>query len=241
MTTNPICAELVFTEDGITAAEVWALLLAWILDKSIPVEAVKLYGMPMPAKDIAASLSKHNLHTFDIEHGTCELTYAIMAQCEISCLFLSGYSQAELVEIVEQFAAKESFIQARLFDREYDYWENASDPVEFSSRNRTLDGRQLRSNGLPFPLEKLVVDTSRNSGRRVLKKGFVESIGHIIWLGQKFWAHTKQVKAFPHWFHSIECHKNYDRIVIRPEPISELAPDTSLVNRVREALFENET
>ena len=241
MTPNLICAELVFTEDGITAAEVWALLLVWISGNASSVEQVKLHGTPMAAKDIAASISKYNSHTFDIQYKHCDLTFAIVTQYGISCLLLSGFPQTELLEIVEQFAAEDSFIQARLFDGEYEYWENASDPVEFSSRNRTFDGRKLRSNGLPFPLEKQVVDTSMNLGRRVLKKGFVESIGHIIWLGQKFWEHTKQVRAFPQWLSSIECHKGYDRILIRTAPFSEHERDASLANRVRDALFKNET
>lgn len=44
----------------------------------------------------------------------------------------------------------------------------------------------MRNNGLPPPLERLIVDTSRNPGRRVLRQGYVEAIGHRMWLSAEF-------------------------------------------------------
>jgi hypothetical protein len=44
----------------------------------------------------------------------------------------------------------------------------------------------MKSNGLPHPLDQMIVDTSHNPGRRLLRDGYVEAIGHRMWLGPEF-------------------------------------------------------
>jgi hypothetical protein len=51
-----------------------------------------------------------------------------------------------------------------------------------------MAGLPMKSNDLPPPLDKMIVDTSRNPGRRILRDGHIEAIGHRMWLGPEFLA-----------------------------------------------------
>lgn len=76
-----------------------------------------------------------------------------------------------------------SFVLARSYNVHHDHWQNASDPLEFEVVGQTITGLPMRDNGLPPPLARLMVDTSQNPGRRVLRDGYVEAVGHAMWLG----------------------------------------------------------
>lgn len=80
------------------------------------------------------------------------------------------------------------FIQAWKYDVDYDYWQNARDPLEYEISGRSASHLPKRSNGLPPPLEQLEIDTSQNPGRTELKRGYVEAVATTMWLGDAFWA-----------------------------------------------------
>lgn len=88
---------------------------------------------------------------------------------------------------VEPFLVEVDFVQAWVSDVEYDYWQNASDPIEYISAGRDYSDLPLKSNGLPFPLEQKVVDISNNPGRWAMKAGYMEAVGATMWLGDNFW------------------------------------------------------
>jgi hypothetical protein len=89
--------------------------------------------------------------------------------------------------IVGSFLGCKGFTQACLLSDEYTLWQNAADPLQYQAAGRSYDGLPLVSNGLPSPLQKLVIDTSRNPGRRVIKIGYVEMVGCAMWFGHPFW------------------------------------------------------
>lgn len=60
---------------------------------------------------------------------------------------------------------------AWLADLQYDFWQNAHDPLQYTARNRTFDHLPKKANGLPYPLQQTITDTSSNPGRHVLRKG----------------------------------------------------------------------
>ena len=91
---------------------------------------------------------------------------------------------------VEPFFSEDNFVQAWVSDSNYDYWQNASDPLQYQAAQRTYSHLRLKSNGLPPPLEQLEIDTSQNPGRWTLRSGYVEAIGARMWLGKPFWAYV---------------------------------------------------
>ncbi|WP_321853518.1 hypothetical protein [Burkholderia cenocepacia] len=85
------------------------------------------------------------------------------------------------------FVSMDGFVEGWVADTEYNHWQNAKDPIEYDAAGRDFSHLSLKSNGLPPPLEHLEIDTSRNPGRWVLRQGYVESVGAIMWLSELFW------------------------------------------------------
>lgn len=82
------------------------------------------------------------------------------------------------------------FVHAHLLDEEYNFWQNARDPLQYTTRGRSVEGLPMIHNGLPPPLARMDIDTSRNPGRRVLREGFIEAVGSPMWLSPRFFALT---------------------------------------------------
>lgn len=97
----------------------------------------------------------------------------------------------------------------------------------------------MRSNGLPPPLEQLVVDTSGNPGRRVLREGFVEAVGAVMWLGPSFWPATaakKEALCAQEWLRCDELQGGVLRITAAGQPFT--SADTGAVQEgLRVLLF----
>ena len=86
------------------------------------------------------------------------------------------------------------FIQAWTYNAEYDYWQNATDPLEYENTGRSTSHLPKKSNDLPPPLEQLEIDTSQNPGRTKMKKGYIEAVAATMWLSNEFWCHTGKNK-----------------------------------------------
>lgn len=89
------------------------------------------------------------------------------------------------------FLGFDSFVSARVYDIEYEYWQNAYDPLQYEAAGKPYSHLPMVSNGLPFPLEKEIIDISTNLGRRELKEEYIEAIGSTMWIGNTFWKLTK--------------------------------------------------
>jgi hypothetical protein len=90
--------------------------------------------------------------------------------------------------LVSGFLKISNFFSARIADVEFEYWENADQICLYEWKGRSHLGKKLVSNGLPFPLEEMVVDTSDNPGRRLFVPGYIEAVGHEMWLSPEFLA-----------------------------------------------------
>lgn len=98
---------------------------------------------------------------------------------------------------VAHFADNSNFIMAWVGDSEYDHWQNAYDPLQYSAVNKPYTHLPMKSNGQPYPLERTIIDTSANPGRRILRDGYVEVVGTPMWLGAQFWhlTHADQMQV----------------------------------------------
>jgi hypothetical protein len=109
---------------------------------------------------------------------------------------------------VAPFLGWPNFVQAWVANVEYDHWQNASDPLEYTTVGRDMSGLKMKSNGLPPPLEQQVVDTSGNPGRWEFRKGYIEAIGSLMWIGENLWQVTgdnreNELRAI-NWLHLTE-------------------------------------
>lgn len=78
------------------------------------------------------------------------------------------------------------FLQARVYDREYDIWQNMRSVNYYETKGRDHSCLPKVCNGLPFPLGAEEIDISRNPGRWELKLGYIECVGARMWLGKEF-------------------------------------------------------
>lgn len=87
------------------------------------------------------------------------------------------------------------FVQSWVSLRDYDYWQNADDPLEYSGSGRSHEHLPLISSGDPPPLDRMIIDTSRNPGRRTIRPGYVEGIGAVMWLSPLFWERVRRARS----------------------------------------------
>lgn len=116
-------------------------------------------------------------------------------------------------EWVTPFLSSDGFIQAWVVDEEYNFWQNADDPIEYTAKGKSYAGLPTRSNGFPYPLKKDVIDTSNNPGRRVIRQGYAECVGAVMWFGDEFMNRTglsEEVFYLNGW---LNAEKVYDRVV----------------------------
>lgn len=81
----------------------------------------------------------------------------------------------------------DAFVSAWVADADYQFWQNAEDLLQYRSGGRSWKHLRTKSNGLPPPLERTIVDISHNPGRWALRVGFIEAVGALMWFGDRFW------------------------------------------------------
>jgi len=147
-----------------------------------------LYGEEVRGADMTQSLVDSGKEHFVVVGGGYEISFSPLEHFQLSFMRVRS-SRPKSIDDWQSWVSgliDEQFINARLFDFETEYWDNAEDPIEFEAAGRSFDHLTLRSNGLPAPLEKQVVDVSRNARRRVLRQGYIEAIGEVMWVSPAF-------------------------------------------------------
>lgn len=86
---------------------------------------------------------------------------------------------------VYPFLSESTFVQAWVSDVEYDHWQNANDPLQYTAVGREYGHLPVITVTSPYPRQ--VIDTSKNPGRWTLKSGYVEAVGAMMWLDERFW------------------------------------------------------
>jgi hypothetical protein len=124
---------------------------------------------------------------FEIEYAGRSASYGRLVDFDHALLtFDDGMGLGSLATVAQLATGGSSLIWGREYDAEYDLWQNAADPIQYELNGRSTDDRSLRWNGLPAPLGRWIVDTSKNPGRRVLRHGYAEAIGHRMLLGAEY-------------------------------------------------------
>ena len=136
-----------------------------------------------------------------IETGQLVFQYGVVSSyehCFITVQEREPHAARVWDEWLTPFVDRSDFVQGWLSDVEYDYWQNAKDPLEYEVAGRDFSRLPMKSNGLPPPLQRLEIDTSNNPGRWTLKPGYVEAVGSVMWLSDLFWdrvGHARRSEA----------------------------------------------
>jgi hypothetical protein len=188
MNKNAEQIELIFAMDSLAADDAANRLIGalHLRDKS-----VTLYEEPMPSQAAIGRIAMDGKPSFKIGAGALSIHFSTMRAFQLQSVTVSMGEPCPLAawqEVVGSLLGCEGFVQACLVNSDYSFWQNAADPLQYQVAGRSMAGLPMISNGLPAPLQKLVVDTSGNPGRRSLKGGYVEMVGHVMWFGSRFWA-----------------------------------------------------
>ena len=140
-----------------------------------------------------------------------------------------------------QFIGNPDFVMAWVVDSDYDHWQNAEDTLEYISAKKPYNHLRTKSNGLPYPLQQNVIDTSANPAVRRLKLGYVEAIGAVMWLGDRFWRLTSrekcQLEDFP-WLHVSAPLPGITRVQAAEQCFTSETATSDLQAALRAALFQ---
>lgn len=179
--------ECVFGMDGLSAGMAWDRV--WpLLKAEADATSFRISDKLIPGDGIGAWLRNSERATFSAENEEIKVAFATVDSFGISFLTICckepksiGFWQ-ELMDALNC----DSLVSGRAFDGDTEFWQNAQDPIEYQAAGRSSSGLPMVSNGLPFPLEKNIIDISKNPYRRVLKSGYVESLGAVLWLTKSF-------------------------------------------------------
>ena len=142
---------------------------------------------------------------------------------------------------IAPFAGLACFREAWLLDTDYAHWQNAHDPLQYTAVGRSYAGFPMKSNGLPYPLEQQIIDTSGNPGRRVIRDGYVEVVGSVMWLGEEFWPLTgasKQAVLAADWLRCEQLPHGVLRVQAADAPFTAAeGASGDLQDRLRALLF----
>lgn len=178
---------------AISPDEIWELLRATHPELLPDTKQVDLYGSLHTAVNFSRAIKKSGKPHYSAEFSEGRLDYGSVGTTpKLSQIFIEGcvYGADDAWAWVRPLSELREFRASRVYDDEYEFWQNAADPIQYKGSGRSYAGLPMKSNGLPYSVEQMVIDTSANPGRRIFRQGYVEAIGAIMWLGEQFWSLT---------------------------------------------------
>jgi len=169
------------------AADLWSLLATTHPERAG--DMVDIGGDEIRLEDVHAEFLGTEGDDFSVEFAGGEIFFAQVANHKLARLELSNVvtSVADADSWLSALLVDPNFVQARLYDHDYSYWQNATDPIQYEGSGRSMAGLPMISNGLSYPMNQDIVDISGNPGRSVLRMGYIESVGAVMWLGEGLW------------------------------------------------------
>lgn len=240
---TPLSLETVLRFRALPANEAWKLLRQSHATSISDSTRCSVDGRSCAVGEVAKVIEASDRDHFGVEVGDAEITYGHAGSFGVSLVHIDGCvaDEPDAEAWIQPFLGLPAFLQARLYDREYEFWQNAQDPIEYEAKGRSYSHLPMRSNGAPAPLEQLVIDVSGNPGRRILRRGFVEAVSAVMWLGPSFWAATganKEALGSGRWLQCNELPGGIVRIKAADTPFTASNSETGQIQeRLRSLLF----
>lgn len=228
--------EAVFPFSSIPAEEVARLCLTQVGAEAQ--HELRLYRSAVKERAMYREIRRRQ--HFDIEIAGLRLGWGGVRNHGLAFLTTQGTSKAVNTTLLRSLITKMPLVTARFYNDEYEHWQNAEDPLEYTAVGRSMEGLPMKSNDLPPPLDQMIVDISGNPGRRILRNGYVEAVGHKMWLGPEFFrrvprASREAVLSAP-WLKVFEQAGGILELVAQEEPFVD-DTTTDLQDRLRRLLF----
>ena len=154
------------------------------------------------SKSIRKNLRKGDfsfMHNDDYPSGKMRpsIMFSPASDYGISQLILEGFDN--IIDNHEQWLPKlfnhPDFISAWLVDRDYNLLQNHKKIYVFECEGLNHEALIKKSNGLPAPLNRVIVDTTYHVGYWIFKMGYREAVASKMWLGNRFFDAVNLDKA----------------------------------------------
>jgi hypothetical protein len=145
--------ECAFKIEQPSALNMWLHLLAERPDVLRPNLLCSLYGSTHRVGDVASALAAQEKQFFVVEFERGYFHFSPLGAYGIALLQIAKCveSTADSDRWMDAIVPLPSFLQGRLYDEDYDFWQNAKDPLEYQARSQPYGHLPTRSNRLPPP------------------------------------------------------------------------------------------
>lgn len=181
--------DIIYGLKALSALDIWKIIFEYLQKQNTPFDTkVEFSDNKMALSDVAGFIEKSKSVHFHVEFDGFSFDYGTVASKEHDLIVIKDkveFARLNWQKLVNAFFNKAPFIQAWVSNIEYNYWQNAIDPLQYDALGKSYEGLPMKSNGLPFPLEQMNIDISNNPCRRILCDGYVEAIGAQMWFSKK--------------------------------------------------------
>lgn len=182
---------IVFDYEALATSRVLDPISALLQRHGRPPTGFGLGGESVSLEEAAQRLRARGRVPFHLSREDLDLVFGRLANQRLDFLKIKMQAPSNLWdEWAEEYCYIPAFTMAWLVDYDYDYWQNAEDPLQYEAAGRSYQHLPIKSNDLPPPLDDVVIDISRNPGRWSFRTGYVEAVGTPMWLSERFWRLT---------------------------------------------------
>lgn len=173
--------ELILTYEA-PCLEVWAITDGILKGyEHIRDATFSFFHKKMPYGQIANSLKRGSHPHFHLESGSSTLSFCPIGNSDHALYEVDvvGMAAADVEKLIRDMADAGHLISARIYDREYNRWQNAEDPAGFTEQGKAVPVEKLIRDEI---FNRDIVDTSGNPGRRTICQGYVAALGYDLWI-----------------------------------------------------------
>lgn len=153
----------------------------------------KLMGKPYKSDTLQKALKTRGKNHFSVDNEFARITQVSLGNYLFDKVVIWSKRNLSLLEwndLLSPLFCHKGFFESTLTDYEYSFWQNAEDPTQYKSRGRSYESLPVLTRDAPAPLNTEIIDTSKNPGREVLKPGYFEAVGGVMWLNNRFFEIT---------------------------------------------------
>lgn len=184
---------------GVDASAVWETVHRLLRENGLAEERYTFdYKTEMPDAQIGPAIRHSRRSAFHVAGRRCSIYLVRQGQYEIDVVYISAFRNdlrgGEDEWVSELAGATNGLISARVYDLEFEFWQNEKDLNAFREAGRPLGDRRLT---LDPVFDEPVVDLSHSPGRTMWRLGYKEALGPIMWLTAEFWSRVGMVSSIP--------------------------------------------
>lgn len=179
----------IFRIDTISPIDSWNTFRVYLLDRKLSSSHYFVDGSRVSFEKVGSVLLKSASLACYIEDEYFEFLHGVVRNNQYCFVYIKSKQPIDLDWEPLVFALKDQgvMISAWVDDSEYAFWQNAEDLLQYRAAGRSYEGLPMKSNGLPFPVERQIIDISGNPGRWLHRSGYVEAVASRMWFGDSFW------------------------------------------------------